>query len=355
MSNKFTDLSIGILAGGKSTRMGQNKALLQLNNQTIIERLTEELGDIKTPIISCAEKGLYENYSNRVVYDQNNDIGPIEGIRQLLIESDDEYVFVCACDMPFVNKDLVKYMSEYVSSDYDCYVINDGDRLQPLCAIYSKKLLPLIEKLINENKYKLFEIISNSRTKVIDLEYSKFDKKIVKNINTKSDYFEIVKPIVFAVSGYKNSGKTFMIEKLINEFINDGYSVATIKHDGHDVIEDAKDTDTYRFTKAGAKVSAALTDTRYFINDKRPVDVDELIDRISSEDSPDIIILEGFKNSKFPKVEMIRKEVSDKSIVDKSNLICIATDLDSLEGENVFNINDISGIFLCIKDFFKSE
>ena len=252
-------------------------------------------------------------------------------------------------------QDLVKYMSEYISSDYDCYVINDGDRLQPLCAIYSKKLLPLIEKLINENKYKLFEIISNSRTKVIDLEYSKFDKQIVKNINTKDDYFEIIKPIVFAVSGYKNSGKTFMIEKLINEFINDGYSVATIKHDGHDVIDDAKDTDTYKFSKAGAKVSAALTDTRYFINDKRPVDVDELIDRISSEDSPDIIILEGFKNSKFPKVEMIRKEVSDKSIVDKSNLICIATDLDSLEGKYVFNINDISGIFLCIKDYFKSE
>ena len=59
MSNKFTNLSIGILAGGKSTRMGQNKALLQLNNQTIIERLTEELGDIKTPIISCAELILF--------------------------------------------------------------------------------------------------------------------------------------------------------------------------------------------------------------------------------------------------------------------------------------------------------
>ena len=355
MNNKFSNLSIGILAGGKSTRMGQNKALLQINNQTIIERLTSELGGIDTPIISCAEKGIYEQYSDRVVYDQNNDIGPIEGIRQVLIHSDNEYVFVCAADMPFINKELVEYMSGFINSENDCYILHDGKRMQPLCAIYSKKLLPLIEQLISEGKYRPAEIINNSNAKIIELKFSKFDEKIVKNINTKADYFEVVKPIVFAVSGYKNSGKTFMIEKLINEFINDSYSVATIKHDGHDAIEDAKDTDTYKFTKAGAKVSAALTDTRYFINDKQSIDLDDLIDKISSEDSPDIIILEGFKNSKYPKVEMIRKEVSDKSIVDKSNLICIATDLDSLEDENVFNINDISGIFLCIKDYFMSE
>lgn len=344
------NLSIGILAGGKSSRMGQNKALLQINNESIIKRLTRELGAINTPIISAAEKGVYEEFSSKVVYDQHSDIGPIEGIRQVLIEADNDYVFVCAADMPFITKDLVEYMSGYISSDYDCYIVHDGKRMQPLCAIYSKKLLPLIEDLIAKGQYKLYGIISNARTKYIDLDYTVFDAKVVKNINTKDEYIEAIKPLCFAVSGYKNTGKTGLIEKLINEFIKDGLSVATIKHDGHDVWEDVEGTDTYRFLKAGVVSSGALTDSRFVLNTKCRTQVETLIERIKSDVKPDVIILEGFKKSKFPKVEIVKKEVHPESVCD--NLICIAT-YDSLDADcDVYNINDISGIFLCIKKYW---
>lgn len=347
---QLTNLSIGILAGGKSSRMGQNKALLKINNESIIKRLTDELGHISAPIISAASKGVYEEISNKVVYDQNKEIGPIEGIRQVLLEATDDYVFVCAADMPFITKELVDYMASFISSDYDCYVINDGKRIQPLCAIYSKKLLLLIEELISKGEYKLYGIISNSRTKFIDLEYTVFDSKVVKNINTKEEYIEAIKPLCFAVSGYKNTGKTGLIEKLINEFINDGLKVATIKHDGHNVLEDVPGTDTYRFLEAGVVASGAITDTRGVLNINKSLDVKKLIERIKSDVSPDVIILEGFKHSDFAKVEIVRRDVHPKSVCD--NLICIAT-YDSLDAEcDVYNINDTSGIFLCIKKYF---
>ncbi|MBE5959191.1 MAG: molybdopterin-guanine dinucleotide biosynthesis protein B [Lachnospiraceae bacterium] len=352
MNREVNNLSVAILAGGKSSRMGQNKALLQINNESIIQRLTNEFMEFDTPIISAAQKGIYEKYSPKVVYDEHREIGPIEGIRQVLIKAEKDYVFVCAADMPFVTKDLVEYMAEYICSDYDCYVIDDGERLQPLCAIYSKKLLPLIESLIAEGKYKLFEIIKGARTKYINLCYTSFEKKIVKNINTKSEYFEAVKPVCFAVSGYKNSGKTFLIEKLINEFINNNYTVATIKHDGHDVLEDVKGTDTYRFFEAGALSSAALTDKRFFMNTRKSVNVKEIIKQITEDVRPDFIILEGFKKSHFPKVEVVRREVYPESVCDKSRLICIATDMDSLEYRDIYDINDVTGIFLCIKKYF---
>ncbi len=353
MKKTYDNLSVAIIAGGKSTRMGQNKALMILNNQTIIEKISNELSEMGSLTISAASSGLYEEYCNRIVYDENKDIGPIEGIRQVLIHAETEYVFVCAADMPFINKDLVKYMAEFISSDYDCYVLEDGEKLQPLCAIYSKKLLPIIEELIKKGQYKLLGIIKNARTKYISLEYSKFDKNVVRNINTKRDFFDIVKPCVFAVSGLKNSGKTGLIEKLINEFINEGYSVATLKHDGCDVLMDAENTDSYRFFKSGAIASAVCTDSRYMINVREKKTVDELVNDIKSiKNKPDFIILEGFKKSDYPKVEIVRKGVSDKSICD--NLICIATDLEILESKETIKVrlDDISEIFFNVKKYF---
>ena len=179
------------------------------------------------------------------------------------------------------------------------------------------------------------------------------NKNVDRNINTKREYFEIVRPCVFAVSGFKNSGKTGLIEKLINEFINEGYSVATLKHDGCDVLMDAKDTDSYRFFEKGAVVSAACADSRYMLNVREKKSVDELVNEIkSSRNVPDFIILEGFKKSDYPKVEIVRKGGSSKSVCD--NLICIATDLEILESGDVpkVELNDVSEIFFNVKKYF---
>ena len=64
-------------------------------------------------------------------------------------------------------------------------------------------------------------------------------------------------PFIFAISGYKNSGKTTLITKLIPELKQRGYRVAVIKHDGHDFEADVPGTDSYRHQKAGAACPAA--------------------------------------------------------------------------------------------------
>lgn len=83
----------------------------------------------------------------------------MEGIRQVLIHTSCDYVFVCAGDMPFITGDLVRYMAEFISSDYDCYCMVDEDHIHPLCAIYSKKILPVIEELIEQGQYRLMQIL----------------------------------------------------------------------------------------------------------------------------------------------------------------------------------------------------
>ncbi|MBO6015511.1 MAG: molybdopterin-guanine dinucleotide biosynthesis protein MobB, partial [Lachnospiraceae bacterium] len=245
--------------------MGKNKALLKIENESILQRTTRELGGFSEILISAAKRGEYEALGFPVVYDEHPDVGPMEGIRMLVGEAAEEYVFVCACDMPFLKKELVEYLAEFISSDYDCYVIVDEQHIQPLCAIYSKAVLPVIEQLIAEGRYRLREIFDRVRTKYVSLALSCFDSKVVKNINTREEYRALSGPVVFCVSGYSDSGKTGLITKLINEFIREGYSVAVLKHDGHDTFSDLPGSDTDLFSKAGAVCSAIFTDTRHML------------------------------------------------------------------------------------------
>ena len=201
-------LSVGILAGGKSSRMGQDKVLLKLKQKSFLDILINEFSDFDELIISLDYLNRYKELSCKKVEDSIKDIGPIEGIRQILKESKNKYNFICAADMPFLKKDIVEYISTFISSDFDCYIICD--------------------EMIEDKNYKLLQLVSRVRTKYINLKYTNFDKKVIQNINTYSEYKNAVKPLIFCISGIKNSGKTTLITKLINEFQNDFPKIAVI-------------------------------------------------------------------------------------------------------------------------------
>lgn len=355
MKDGLKEISAGILAGGKSSRMGQNKALIRLGNERIIDRLSKELSGLSEVIISAGSIGAYEDLGLPVVYDVHDGIGPIEGIYQILLHAKEEYVFICAADMPYVSSDIVAFLSGYISSDNDCYVITDDEHIQPLCAIYSKKALPVIAELIAAGKYRLSEIFAGVRTKYISLKYTSFDRKVVRNFNTREDLAELGKPFVFCVSGYSDSGKTGLIEKLINEFIKDGWSAGVIKHDGHDCYKDIPGSDTDRYIKAGAVSAAVFSGRRYMQHCIEECDGSELIERMGRMKAPpDVVIIEGLKRSRYPKVEIVRRGVSEQSECDPDSLICVATDFISPESMRcpVYGLQDIEGIFLCIKKYF---
>lgn len=151
------------------------------------------------------------------------------------------------------------------------------------------------------------------------------------------------KPLIIAISGVKNSGKTTMIEKLIPKLINKGIKVATIKHDGHDFDCDIDGTDTFRHKKAGAYGTAIFSKNKFMIiKEQENTTEDELI---SYFQDCDLILLEGFKYSNYPKIEIIRRGNSEKSVCKKETLLAIATDNDIDYGDiDVININDIDSI-----------
>ncbi len=126
------------------------------------------------------------------------------------------------------------------------------------------------------------------------------------------------KPFVFAVSGYKNSGKTTLITALIPELVRRGYKVAVIKHDGHDFESDVPGTDSYRFQKSGAYGTAVYSSKRLMVT-KEWEEPDEKA-LLEAFGEADIILIEGLKNSAYPKyvcdyprqIPLSPKELADR-------------------------------------------
>lgn len=107
------------------------------------------------------------------------------------------------------------------------------------------------------------------------------------------------KPFIYAISGYKNSGKTTLITKLVPLLTEKGYKVAVIKHDGHDFSGDVPGTDTFRQHQAGA-YGTAVYSSRHFMVNKKCASVTEK-ELIPLFPEADIILIEGLKHSDYPK------------------------------------------------------
>ena len=130
---------------------------------------------------------------------------------------------------------------------------------------------------------------------------------------------------VIAVSGVKNSGKTTLIEKLLPALHARGVKTAVLKHDGHSFAADREGTDTCRFFAAGA-LGAAIFDGEKFQAVKF-ASVSEK-DLIALYPEADLILLEGFKWTDYPKIELVRRGVSEKPVCDPETLLALVTDTD---------------------------
>lgn len=124
-----------------------------------------------------------------------------------------------------------------------------------------------------------------------------------------------------------------------------------IKHDGHEYTMDQEGTDTYRFTEAGARISAIYSDTQSSVNRKGKVTAEDMI---AACGDVDVLILEGLKDSAYPKVEVVRRAVSEHTVCATEHLIAVATDVVTQDAVNcpVYDMNDIAGIYACILGYF---
>ena len=120
-------------------------------------------------------------------------------------------------------------------------------------------------------------------------------------------------PAVLAVSGLHNSGKTTLLEKLLPALRSRGLKVGVIKHDGHDFTPDVPGTDSYRLREAGAEGVAVYSGQRYLLTEAFRLTEQDLL-ALFERHGYDLVLLEGFKDSGWPKIEVVRREISDTPV-----------------------------------------
>lgn len=195
---KETDLSITgiILAGGKSSRMGEDKAFTLFSGRPLIEVLIDKLSRIFNNLMIITNKpDLYKKYGIEIHTDLLKDHGSLGGIYTGLFYSKTNYNFICACDMPFLNENLIKFMLKKTES-YDVLIPQYNARLEPLSAIYSKNCIAPIKEQLSKNNLKVTDFFSSCKVKTItENEIVAFDAigKCFVNINTREDYHAICK------------------------------------------------------------------------------------------------------------------------------------------------------------------
>ena len=183
-----------ILAGGKSSRFGSNKALAKFKGVPLIERVAEILGTIFSKLIIITNSPIEYSYLNIPLYqDLIEGLGPIGGIYTGLDAIDNDWAFFCACDMPFINEGLVRRIIE-VKNGYDAVVPKVDWKMEPLHALYSKRCLPFIKKLILEEEYQTVKSFKNINVRFVEEdEIKQFDPllKAFLNVNKQDELEKI--------------------------------------------------------------------------------------------------------------------------------------------------------------------
>lgn len=190
------DIGALILMGGKNSRMNGNvKGLLKIKNSTFLEKIQETLNDFSSIYLSIndkfskEQKQNFENMGFKIIEDIYKEIGPLGGIYSSLLNCKEEYLFITACDMPFITKNSIEVLCNKVDKNTDGVVFYDkNNKLYPLGAIYSKNVLPIIEEMIEKKYYKLSYLIENSNFVKINIEKTDIPLKVLSNINTLQEY-----------------------------------------------------------------------------------------------------------------------------------------------------------------------
>jgi molybdopterin-guanine dinucleotide biosynthesis protein A len=194
-----------ILSGGKSSRMGSDKALLKIVNETIIERITNLMNSIFSDVFIVTNTPREYKFLNIPLYEDIYKCkGPLSGIHSGLVHSSTDKNFIISCDLPLITRELIDYIVEFKSNKPIKYCFAD-DRHHYLAGIYSKKLIPEIERILNispeqsekkEHRYSIKSLLKNIEAEIINVEHLSFyNENLFFNLNTPED-FEHLKKIL---------------------------------------------------------------------------------------------------------------------------------------------------------------
>jgi molybdopterin-guanine dinucleotide biosynthesis protein len=349
-----SDVTLALLAGGLSTRMGEDKAFAPFQGGTLLEWMRDLTAPLFPHVFVVArEPARFHDLGIPVVNDALPEIGSAVGVYSAVLASPTERVICLACDMPFVTPRLLWALADG-STGLDVFVPRHGDYLQPLCAVYSKGTLDAYREFIVSGGRRIVDIYPDLNMDYLDIDDGRFGDpaKLFVNMNTPVDleaarraledggeggwraalqpriqaFMDTCPLPIVSFIGKKKSGKTTVVLGVIRELRSRGYRVAALKHDTHGFEVDIPGTDSYRFREMGAEVVGISSPDKYvWVNSCREEPpLGELARQI--REPVDLIITEGFKRQDAPKIEVSRRARSTELVSTPDELIGITSD-----------------------------
>jgi len=185
------DVTISILAGGKSTRMGADKAFVEFQGRTLLARSLELARSVSADVRIVGSRDKFALFAP-VVEDEFRDCGPLGGIHAALRASQADINLILAVDMPFLSRAFLEYLIEQARGAPDAIVVVprcDGGS-QPLCAIYRREFAAAAENALRAGQNKIDLLFEMVHTRVItqsELESAGFTSNMFRNLNTPEE------------------------------------------------------------------------------------------------------------------------------------------------------------------------
>jgi molybdopterin-guanine dinucleotide biosynthesis protein A len=179
-----------ILLGGKSSRYGSNKALVEIDGVRLVDRVARVMKSIFHRVLlltNTPEEYVYLRIP--MVEDLIKGLGPMGGIYTGLSTISDEAGFFVACDMPFLNEELIRHLVD-LREDFDAVVPRMDWMLEPLHALYSKKCLAIVQEAIGQHQHQILKCFDRLRVRYVDEEELRRwdpDLRSLFNINKPED------------------------------------------------------------------------------------------------------------------------------------------------------------------------
>ncbi|MFN4180557.1 MAG: molybdopterin-guanine dinucleotide biosynthesis protein B [Armatimonadota bacterium] len=374
--------TVVLLAGGKSRRMGKDKAMLNWQGKPMLLVLTERFQAAGFSVViaggSVEWAKRLANIPALIVPDlpAHEGFGPLAGIEAGFTHTKAKWLGVVACDLPFAEPRLIAWLAEKLGG-YEAVAPVINDVSQPLHAVYSRSCLPhLVAQLESEDKsVKAFlrrinvlyvpEVewrqVADAKCLTVHLNEPE-NLKVCQGSEVERDAAKVP---ALAFVGFSNAGKTSLIERLTKAMSTKGYKVAVIKHHSH---MDEQGKDTWRHQRAGAAIVGlvALDGMAMFLP-KENMTAEQAVERLLRQEAVDIVLLEGFKDSPFPKIAVLpmnlTSEEAQKSfsellsqVPDKSSIIAVVTPIRLETDLPQFNHDDLDNLLtFVLKEVMRSH
>jgi molybdenum cofactor guanylyltransferase len=183
------DVSVFILAGGKSSRMGTDKAFIALEGRTLLARALDVARKVTDDVRIVGIADRFSPFAP-VVEDIFPGCGPLGGIHAALRASQRDFNFILAVDLPYVSATLARFLIMRARKSGTVVTVPDSGGLQPLCAVYRRAFADAAEKALQAGRYKIDALFDSAFTQVIgeeELETAGFSPRMFRNLNTREE------------------------------------------------------------------------------------------------------------------------------------------------------------------------